>query len=125
MRALRSIRRLAQEWKLDAAELGSSGVSSSGTDALDGVEAAAQVNAVPEMVGASVPRLEGQELIIDGYTTNDADFLDFSALPDPPQDDGLGHLFPLSDGLDPFVKEWLDGGGVDFFNLGIVGAEYN
>lgn len=116
MRALRSIRRLAQEWKLDAAELGTSGVSSSGKEDLDETETGVQINAVPEMGGLSVPPLEEQAQMNGGYTGNGGDFLDFSALPPAPED-GLTNLFPFSDGLDPFVKDWLADGGVDFFNL--------
>lgn len=101
---------------MDAAELGSSCVSSYGKEDLDGTKASAPIP-VPEIVDETIPPLEGQGLMNGGYAANGADLLDFSALPDPPQDDGLGHVFRMSDGMDPFVNDWLDGGGVDFFNL--------
>lgn len=120
MRALRSIRLLAQEWRLDAAELGSSGVSSSGKEDLDETGSAAEMNAAPGIEGPSIPPLQGQEQeqvpINGGYVGNGGDFLDFSALPAAP-DDGLANTFLFSDGLDPFVKDWLADGGADLFNL--------
>lgn len=75
-----------------------------------------QVNAVPDVRESAMPPSGGQVPVNGGYAGDAGDLLDFSALPDAP-DEGLANGLVLPDGLDPFLKDWLADGGVDFFNL--------